>query len=198
MGKLCKIMYYLCVFSMVVPFQMVMFTLSKTADTSKAFQQPLDNICIIYLGFGAGLAVFMFTGFVKTMPLEIEEQPPLTAATPVQYLLPGGLPMLKPTMISTAFWRPCGCGTTICCPPGAGYQKYRTIPMAIQYFRGSYGKVEMAPHDGLHHDSRVLSAAARSTSSRAWRQRCILSSRKNVIDGWPVPLGKRPMTSPIF
>ena len=70
-GPLSKAMYYLCVFSMVVPFQMVMFTLAKTADTLK-LNSPY-NICVIYLGFGAGLAVFMFTGFVKGIPLEIEE-----------------------------------------------------------------------------------------------------------------------------
>ena len=68
-GKLSSGMYYLCAFSMVVPFQMVMFTLAKTADTLK-LNSPY-NICIIYLGFGAGLAVFMFTGFMKSMPLEI-------------------------------------------------------------------------------------------------------------------------------
>ena len=81
-GKLSKMFYYLCVFSMVVPFQMVMFTLAKTADTLK-LNNPY-NICIIYLGFGAGLAVFMFTGFVKGIPLEIEEAALIDGCSPLQ------------------------------------------------------------------------------------------------------------------
>ena len=81
-GALSKVFYYLCVFSMVVPFQMVMFTLAKTADTLR-LNNPY-NICIIYLGFGAGLAVFMFTGFVKGIPLEIEEAALIDGCTPLQ------------------------------------------------------------------------------------------------------------------
>ena len=81
-NTLSKGMYYLCVFSMIVPFQMVMFTLAKTADTLK-LNNPY-NICIIYLGFGAGLAVFMFTGFVKSMPIAIEEAAMIDGCNPIQ------------------------------------------------------------------------------------------------------------------
>ena len=99
-GKLSKMFYYLCVFSMVVPFQMVMFTLAKTADTLH-LNNPY-NICIIYLGFGAGLAVFMFTGFVKGIPLEIEEAALIDGCSPLQVFFKVLIPILKPTIISTA------------------------------------------------------------------------------------------------
>ena len=99
-GALSKIFYYLCVFSMVVPFQMVMFTLAKTADTLH-LNNPY-NICIIYLGFGAGLAVFMFTGFVKGIPLEIEEAALIDGCSPLQVYFKVLVPILKPTIISTA------------------------------------------------------------------------------------------------
>ena len=85
--------YYLCVFSMVVPFQMVMFTLAKTADTLH-LNNPY-NICIIYLGFGAGLAVFMFTGFVKGIPLEIEEAALIDGCSPLQVFFKVLIPILK-------------------------------------------------------------------------------------------------------
>ena len=94
----CRIVYYLCVFSMVVPFQMVMFTLAKTADTLK-LNRPW-TIPIVYLGFGAGLAVFMFTGFVKSIPRSIEEAAVIDGCTPVQTFFQVVLPMMKPTFIS--------------------------------------------------------------------------------------------------
>ena len=99
-GLLSKVLYYLCVFSMVVPFQMVMFTLAKTADTLK-LNNPY-TICIVYLGFGAGLAVFMFTGFVKGSPLEIEEAAMIDGCSPLQVFFKILIPILKPTIISTA------------------------------------------------------------------------------------------------
>ena len=95
-GVLGKGMYYLCVFSMIVPFQMVMFTLAQTADTLK-LNNPY-NICIIYLGFGAGLAVFMFTGFVKSMPIAIEEAAMIDGCNPIQIFFKVVCPILKPTM----------------------------------------------------------------------------------------------------
>ena len=93
-----KIVYMLCVFSMIVPFQMVMFTLSKTADTLK-LNMPW-TIPVIYLGFGAGLAVFMFSGFVKSIPLEIEEAAAIDGCGPVRTFFSVVLPMLKPTLVS--------------------------------------------------------------------------------------------------
>ena len=143
-GKLSKMFYYLCVFSMVVPFQMVMFTLAKTADTLK-LNNPY-NICIIYLGFGAGLAVFMFTGFVKGIPLEIEEAALIDGCSPLQVFFKVLIPILKPTIISTAIlelmwvWNDYLLPTLV-----LDIKKYKTIPMAVQYFRGSFGHVQMGP-----------------------------------------------------
>ena len=143
-GALSKAFYYLCVFSMVVPFQMVMFTLAKTADTLK-LNTPY-NICIIYLGFGAGLAVFMFTGFVKGIPLEIEEAALIDGCNPLQVYFKILIPILKPTIISTAIlelmwvWNDYLLPTLV-----LDIKKYKTIPMAVQYFRGSFGHVQMGP-----------------------------------------------------
>ena len=143
-GKLSKLFYYLCVFSMVVPFQMVMFTLAKTADTLK-LNSPY-SICIIYLGFGAGLAVFMFTGFVKGIPLEIEEAALIDGCSPLQVYFQILIPILKPTIISTAIlelmwvWNDYLLPTLV-----LDIKQYRTIPMAVQYFRGSFGHVQMGP-----------------------------------------------------
>ena len=143
-GVLSKGMYYLCVFSMIVPFQMVMFTLAKTADTLK-LNNPY-NICIIYLGFGAGLAVFMFTGFVKSMPIAIEEAAMIDGCNPLQIFFKVVCPILKPTMISTAILETMWVWNDYLLPTLVlDIKQYRTIPMAIQYFRGSYGKVELAP-----------------------------------------------------
>ena len=143
-GKLSKGMYYLCVFSMVVPFQMVMFTLAKTADSLK-LNNPY-NICIIYLGFGAGLAVFMFTGFVKSMPVEIEEAAMIDGCSPIQIFFKVVCPILRPTMISTAILETMWVWNDYLLPTLVlDIKSYRTIPMAIQYFRGSYGSVQMAP-----------------------------------------------------
>ena len=141
---LSKGMYYLCVFSMIVPFQMVMFTLAKTADSLK-LNSPY-NSCIIYLGFGAGLAVFMFTGFVKSMPIAIEEAAMIDGCNPLQIFFKVVCPILKPTMISTAILETMWVWNDYLLPTLVlDIKQYRTIPMAIQYFRGSYGKVEMAP-----------------------------------------------------
>ena len=143
-GVLSKGMYYLCVFSMIVPFQMVMFTLAKTADTLK-LNNPY-NICIIYLGFGAGLAVFMFSGFVNSMPIAIQEAAMIDGCNPLQIFFKVVCPILKPTMISTAILETMWVWNDYLLPTLVlDIKQYRTIPMAIQYFRGSYGKVEMAP-----------------------------------------------------
>ena len=141
---LSKGMYYLCVFSMIVPFQMVMFTLAKTADSLK-LNSPY-NICIIYLGFGAGLAVFMFCGFVKSIPLEIEEAAMIDGCNPIQTYFRIVFPIFKPTMISVAILEAMWVWNDYLLPTLVlDIKKYRTIPMLIQYFRGSYGRVEMGP-----------------------------------------------------
>lgn len=141
-GKLSTGMYYLCVFSMVVPFQMVMFTLAKTADTLK-LNNPY-NICIIYLGFGAGLAVFMFTGFMKSMPVEIEEAAMIDGCNPLQIFFRVVCPILKPTMISTAILETMWVWNDYLLPSLVlDINQYRTIPIHIQYLKGSYGTVDM-------------------------------------------------------
>ncbi len=142
--KFSKVMYYLCVFSMVVPFQMVMFTLSQVADRLK-LNTPF-NIAIIYLGFGAGLAVFMFCGFVKSIPLEIEEAATIDGCNPVLAYFRIILPIMKPTMISVAILQAMWVWNDYLLPTLVlDIRSYRTIPMLIQYFRGSYGRVEMGP-----------------------------------------------------
>ena len=143
-SMISKAMYLLCVFSMVVPFQMVMFTLSKTADTLR-LNTPF-NICVIYLGFGAGLAVFMFTGFMKSVPIAIEEAAMIDGCNPLQIFFKIVFPILKPTMISTAILETMWVWNDYLLPTLVlDIKKYRTIPMAIQYFLGSYGRVEMGP-----------------------------------------------------
>ena len=143
-GKLSKILYYLFVFSMVVPFQMVMFTLSQTAD-SLNLNKPW-NIWIIYLGFGAGLAVFMFAGFMKCIPLEVEEASMIDGCNPLQTFFLIVLPMLKPTLVSVGILEAMWVWNDYLLPTLVlDIKNYKTIPMLIQYFRGSYGKVEMGP-----------------------------------------------------
>jgi len=141
-NKFTKIFYYLCIFSMVVPFQMVMFTLSKTADTLH-LDNPF-NICVIYLGFGAGLAVFMFTGFVKSVPIEIEEAALIDGCNPLQTYFKVLFPVLKPTIISTAILELMWVWNDYLLPQLVlDTNKYNTIPMVIQRFRGSFGHVDM-------------------------------------------------------
>ena len=141
-SKFCRAVYYTCVFSMVVPFQMVMFTLSKTADTLK-LNTPW-TIPVIYLGFGAGLAVFMFTGFVKSIPLEIEEAAALDGSSPFQTFFRIVLPMMKPTLISVAILEIMWVWNDYLLPYLVlDMTKYRTLPIHIQYLKGSYGTVDL-------------------------------------------------------
>lgn len=143
-GILSKVLYFLFVFSMVVPFQMVMFTLSQTADKLR-LNTPW-NIWVIYLGFGAGLAVFMFCGFVKSIPLEVEEAALIDGCNPIQTFFKIDMHMLAPTMISVGILEAMWVWNDYLLPTLVlDIKKYKTIPMLIQYFRGSYGKVEMGP-----------------------------------------------------
>ena len=142
--RLCNALYYLFVFSMVVPFQMLMFTLSNLADRM-GLNTPF-NICFIYLGFGAGLAVFMFAGFVKTIPLEIEEAAMIDGCNPVQTFFHVVLPIMKPTYISVGILETMWVWNDYLLPYLVlDSTKYRTIPILIQYFRGGFGHVEMGP-----------------------------------------------------
>ena len=139
---LCKVVYFLCVFSMVVPFQMVMFTLSKTAD--KLHLNTPYTIPVVYLGFGAGLAIFMFVGFVKSIPLEIEEAAAIDGCGPIRTYFTVVLPMLKPTLISVGILEIMWVWNDYLLPYLVlDINEYRTIPIHIQYLKGSYGTVDL-------------------------------------------------------
>ena len=140
----CKIFYYLCVFSMVVPFQMVQFTLSKTADTLK-LNTPW-TIPVIYLGFGAGLAIFMFVGFAKSIPIEIEEAASIDGCGPLRTYFMVVFPMLKPTLISVGILELMWVWNDYLLPSLVlDLGKYRNIPMHIMLTqKGSYGSVDLA------------------------------------------------------
>ena len=141
-SKLCRIIYYLFVFSMVVPFQMVMFTLTKTAHTL-SLDTPW-TIPIIYLGFGAGLASFMFVGFVKSIPLEIEEAAVIDGCGPLRTYFMIVAPMLKPTMISVGILELMWVWNDYLLPYLVlDRTEYMTIPIHIQYLKGSYGTVDL-------------------------------------------------------
>ncbi len=141
-STICRVVYYLCVFSMVVPFQMVMFTLAKTADTLN-LNKPW-TIPVVYLGFGAGLAVFMFTGFVKSIPRSIEEAAVIDGCTPLQTFFQVVLPMMKPTFISVGVLEIMWVWNDYLLPYLVlDINEFRTIPIHIQYLRGSYGSVDM-------------------------------------------------------
>ena len=137
-----KTFYYLCLFSMIVPFQMVMFTLTFTADKLK-LNTPY-TIPIVYLGFGAGLAIFMFTGFVKGLPIEIEEAAAIDGCSPVQTFFQVVLPMLKPTLISVGILELMWVWNDYLLPYLVlDRTKYMTIPIHVQYLKGSYGTVDL-------------------------------------------------------
>ena len=141
-STISKTVYFLCVFSMVVPFQMVMFTLSRTAD-SLGLNKPW-TIPIIYLGFGAGLAVFMFVGFVKSIPLEIEEAAAIDGCGPVRTFFLVVLPMLKPTLISVGVLEIMWVWNDYLLPYLVlDRTEYMTIPIHIQYLKGSFGSVDL-------------------------------------------------------
>lgn len=138
----CKLIYYLCIFSMVVPFQMVMFTLSKTAD--RLHLNTPYTIPVIYLGFGAGLAVFMFSGFIKSIPLEIEEAATIDGCGPLQTFFGVVLPIMKPTYISVGILETMWIWNDFLLPYLVLDQtKYKTIPIHIQYLQGSFGRADM-------------------------------------------------------
>ncbi len=141
-SPLCRGMYYLCVFSQVVPFQMVMFTLSRTAHN--LYLNTPWTIPVIYLGFGAGLAVFMFVGFVKSIPLDIEEAAAIDGCGPIRTYFSVVFPMLKPTMVSVGILELMWVWNDYLLPYLVlDRTKYRTIPIHIQYLKGSYGTVDL-------------------------------------------------------
>lgn len=140
--KVAKAIYILCLFAMVVPFQMEMYTLSKIANMLK-----LGNpwgIVVIYLGFGAGLSVFMFTGFMKAIPLEIEEAAMIDGCTPLQTFFKVVMPISKPTCVTVIILQAMWIWNDYLLPSLVlDQRKYKTIPMAVQYLKGGYGAVDM-------------------------------------------------------
>ena len=141
-SRFAKLFYYLCLFSMIVPFQMVMFTLTFTADNLK-LNTPF-TIPIVYLGFGAGLAIFMFSGFVKSLPLEIEEAAAIDGCGPIRTFFLVVLPMLKPTLISVGILETMWVWNDYLLPYLVlDRTKYMTIPILVQYLKGSYGTVDL-------------------------------------------------------
>lgn len=136
-----KLIYMLCLFSMIVPFQMVMFTLSKFANMLR-LSNPL-GIIVVYLGFGAGLAVFMFTGFVKGISLEIEEAAMIDGCSPLQTFFLIVFPILKPTTVTVAILEAMWVWNDYLLPSLVlNINKYKTIPIAVQYLKQSHGQVD--------------------------------------------------------
>ena len=140
-SKFSRVFYYLCLFSMIVPFQMVMFTLTFTADRL-SLNTPW-TIPIVYLGFGAGLAIFMFVGFVKGLPLEIEEAAAIDGCGPFRTFFCVVLPMLKPTLISVGILQTMWVWNDYLLPYLVLDQTHKTIPIHVQYLKGSYGTVDL-------------------------------------------------------
>lgn len=172
--KVTKAIYILCLFAMVVPFQMEMYTLSKIANMLK-----LGNpwgIVVIYLGFGAGLSVFMFTGFMKAIPLEIEEAAMIDGCTPLQTFFKVVMPISKPTCVTVIILQAMWIWNDYLLPSLVlDQRKYKTIPMAVQYLKGGYGAVDMGAMMG----TLVLAIvpiiifylSVRNTSSRvSWQE----------------------------
>ena len=140
-NKFTKGIYTLCLFSMIVPFQMVMFTLSKVANTLH-LGNPV-GIIVVYLGFGAGLAVFMFCGFVRSIPLEIEEAAMIDGCNPLQTFFLVVFPIMKPTTITVAILQAMWIWNDYLLPYLVlDVNKYKTIPIAVQYLKGGYGSVD--------------------------------------------------------
>ena len=147
-NALTKVIYYLCLFAMIVPFQMEMFTLSKLAN-SLGLNTPW-GLWIIYLGFGAGLSVFMFTGFVKSIPIEIEEAAMIDGCNPLQTFFGVVLPVLKPTCVTVAILQTMWIWNDYLLPYLVlNLKKYITIPIAVQYLKGGYGSVDMGAMMGV-------------------------------------------------
>lgn len=140
-NKMTKGIYMLCLFSMIVPFQMVMFTLSKFSNILH-LANPV-GIIVVYLGFGAGLAVFMFTGFIKGIPMEIEEAAVIDGCSPIQAYFRVIFPLLKPTTITIAILDAMWVWNDYLLPSLVlNVNKYKTIPIAVQFLKQSHGQLD--------------------------------------------------------
>ncbi len=140
-NKFNTTLYYLFAFSMIVPFQMVMFTLTKVAN-----MLHLDNpigIIFIYLGFGAGLSVFMFSGFVKSIPIELEEAAMIDGCNTLTTFFRVVMPVLKPIAVTVGILNTMWIWNDYLLPYLLIGSEYKTIPIAIQYLKGGYGSIDM-------------------------------------------------------
>lgn len=146
-GRLSSVLYYSFVFAMIVPFQMVMFTLSKVTDTLNLGNPA--GIILVYVGFGSGLSVFMFSGFVKSIPISLEEAAMIDGCTPLQTFFSVVLPVLKPTAITVAILNAMWIWNDYLLPVLVMGSDYQTIPIAVQYLRGGYGSVDMGAMMGM-------------------------------------------------
>ena len=140
-SKFTSAVYYLFVFAMIVPFQMVMFTLSKMTD-SLSLNTPI-GIIPVYVGFGAGLCVFMFSGFIKSIPISLEEAAMIDGCNPIQTFFLIVFPVLKPTVITVAILQTMWIWNDYLLPKLVLSSDYQTIPIAVQYLRGGYGSIDM-------------------------------------------------------
>lgn len=139
--RIASLLYYLFVFSMIVPFQMVMFTMSKIANALN-LENPL-GIVILYLGFGAGLSVFLFGGFIRGIPLAIEEAAEIDGCNPITMFFQIIFPLLRPTAVTVAVLNAMWIWNDYLLPALVIGSKYRTIPVAVQYLQGGYGSRDM-------------------------------------------------------
>ena len=140
-NKFTAVIYYLFVFAMIVPFQTVMYTLSKITDTLNLGN--MYGIIIVYLGFGAGLSVFMFSGFVKSIPISLEEAAMIDGCNPIQIFFQVVFPILKPTAITVAVLNAMWIWNDYLLPTLVLDSEKPTIPMAVQYLKGGYGSIDM-------------------------------------------------------
>lgn len=145
-SKFSSMLYYAFVFAMIVPFQMVMFTLSKVTDTLN--MGNIVGIIFVYLGFGAGLSVFMFAGFIKSIPISLEEAAMIDGCNPIQTFFKIVWPVLKPTAITVAILNAMWIWNDYLLPTLV-LNNAKTIPMAVQYLRGGYGSVDMGAMMGM-------------------------------------------------
>lgn len=146
-SRISSVLYYAFVFAMIVPFQMVMFTLAKVTDMLD-LGNPI-GIIVVYVGFGCGLSVFMFSGFVKAIPISLEEAAMIDGCTPIQTFFRVVFPVLKPTAITVAILNAMWIWNDYLLPLLVLGNSYRTIPMAVQYLRGGYGSVDMGAMMGM-------------------------------------------------
>lgn len=140
-SKFSSLIYYMLVFSMIIPFQMVMFTMSKMANILR-LDNPL-GIIVLYLGFGAGLSVFIFSGFVKGIPIEVEEAAMIDGCNPLQLYFLIVFPMLKPVTVTVAILNTMWVWNDYLLPYLVIGNNYKTIPIAVQYLQGGYGSKDM-------------------------------------------------------